>query len=32
MNITMDGNTMIVLIVACLCAYWAVAAWAERKK
>jgi hypothetical protein len=32
MNITMDANTTWVLIVACFCAYWSVAAWANRGK
>jgi hypothetical protein len=32
MNITMDGNTMWVLIIACFCAYWAVDAWAKRDR
>jgi hypothetical protein len=32
MNISMDGNTMWVLIIACLCLYWSVSAWAGRDK
>lgn len=32
MNLTIDANTTFVLIVACICAYLAVAAWAERGK
>jgi hypothetical protein len=32
MNLTMDGNTMWVLIIACLCGYWAVDAWAKRNR
>lgn len=32
MNLTIDGNTTLVLIFACLCAYWAVDAWARGRK
>jgi hypothetical protein len=32
MNISIDSNTAVVLIIACLCLYWSVNAWANRDK
>lgn len=32
MNISIDGNTTLVLIVACFCVYWSISAWASGGK